>query len=885
MAAKTQIVKAAGLFLGPNELGSVPEGALSVADNIVIRKDNVIELRRGTYPVSAKTLVKLKSWKGVLIGHDGSTVLSRSNAAVDAWTDYAEAISAASGERVEMVEGGGNLYLTSDGNVCRLDALASPLELQSMPPCGFANGLLNTSGGTALEPLHTTSYRVVFGKHDANGRLILGKPSGRTIVVNTSAVDTYDLSCEFAIPPNLPLGTFARLYRTESVDNGIDPGDEHGLVMEEEVIQPVESASFARSAGSVVVITTSSPHGWPIGKTIVFYFTPDVTGPPLFAAGAYWAEVTGASTIEYTDSGTDGTVAAVRTIYPVQSTFGTPLSVPPQVDSTPDGYLGAALYTNPSQGRGIADAAEPIYGAKHMEGYQGAMFFGDITYPSKCDLYLLAVGGTDGLQIGDTITINGVVFTVIAGGLGWAANCFERYTGGTPSENIAGTVENLAGAINASRDTTVIARAEAGPDDIPGYLVLQEDDITTTLTVTVSRSTAWVIQDLKAPENIPNEVRWSLAQQPDATPLVDYARVGNLLSGVLRMVATRSALFIFKEDGLYVLRGTSSPWTIELLDASVVLVAPETATVLDNQIYCLTTRGVIRASENGVTLLSRPIEEALEDLDPDDVESYAFGVGYEEDHAYLLWIPTSGSPTQAEEAYVYDVYTDSWVRRTDGAAHGVIHDRKLYLASGSDVRAERKLWTTPGDQDYEIADDSFAVTITVGGTLVTEVTLADATNVLVGDALAQSSSFALVTAKVGNVLTLDRAQTWSAAAATSYRAISAIVQWSPNLGGDPSAQHRFIEAVLLFRSLYFAMSSIGFKSAHDPSWTTISLTGSSYGWTGAQALQFALRALVDGKHAVSTVLDVKYSVSQALTPWKLQGLAIKHRAIGDRMSK
>jgi hypothetical protein len=883
--AKTTTVKAAGLFLGPNDLGSIPEGALSVADNVVIRKDNVIELRRGVYAVSAKLLKKLKSWKGVLLGHDGSTILSRSNAAVDAWTDYSEAVDVPTGGRVEMVEGGGNLYLTSNDNPRRLDALASPIECQSIPPCGFASGTLVSSGGTALLPLKTVSYRVVFGKYDANDRLILGKPSGRTLVVNTDAVNTYDLSCYYDIPPNLPIGTFARLYRTESVDNGIDPGDEHGLVKEEDVITSAVSSDFTRAGGTTVTITFASPHGWPVGKAVSIYFTPDVTGPPLFAAGYYFATVTGASTVQYTDAGANGSVVISRTIIPVQTCFGCVVT-PSDLDSVPDGYLGAALYTNPSQGRGIADAADPIYGARHIESYQGAMFFGDITYPSKCDLYLLAVGGTDGLQVGDTITINGVVFTGVGMGIGPETPYFEVYSTGTPAKNIEETIQNLAGAVDAHRNTNAFSRPEGGPDDVPGYMAIQTNDISTPLTVTVSRSTAWNIQNLKSAEHIPNEVRWSLSQQPDMTPLVDYARVGNLAAAVKRMIATRNALFIFKEDGLYVLRGTVSPWTIELLDPSVILTAPESAVVLDNQIYCLTTRGVVRCSENGVTLLSRPIEPALENLDPDDVEDYAFGVGYEEDHAYLLWIPSTAWPYyEAGEAYVYDVYTDSWVRRTDVAAHGIVHLRKLYLASSGNVKAERKLWTTAGNQDYELADDSFAVTITVGGTGVTEVTLASATNVLVGDALVQSTSFAIVISKAGNVLTLDRAQTWAAAAATSYRAISGIVQWSPRLGGDPSAQHRFIEVALLFRALYFAAAEIGLSSAHDPSWTTIALTGSSYGWTGAQVVKFALRALVDRQHAVSTQLDVAYAVAQALTPWRIQGLSVKYRDIGDRTSK
>lgn len=908
--AKTVTVRAAGLFLGPNDLGSIPEGALSVADNVVIRRDNVVEPRRGIYPVSTKTLKKLTSWKGVLIGHDGATVLSRSNAAVDAWTDYAEACAAPSDARVEFAEGGGDLYVTSGVRPFRLDALAGVLEGQCIEPCSLAIGLtMGGGGGTALAPLKTISYRVVFGKYDANRRLILGQPSGRTLVVNTSSSLTYDLSCFYGIPRNsaipvagfphylgasMPAGSFVRLYRTESVDNGIDPGDEHGLVAEEELIRGFTSYSFTRTAGSpdVVDIVSSTPHGWPIGKMAWVSWDDDPLGPPSFYSAPYQAVVIDATTIRISvavaGSGY-GTVIAARNVQPRATNFGI-LSTGVGIDTVPDGYLGAALYTNPSQGRGAGDAATPIYAARHLASYQGSMFYGDITYPSSVDLYLLAVGGTNGLQNSDTITLNGYAYTARTSGLNYTLGHFGLYTAGTPAENIRNTMASLCQLLDVARiaggvPLTVYARMAAGVDDVPGHATVEEDDAVSALTVSVSRPTAWVIQNLKGPERIKNEIRWSMNQQPDMTAIVDYARIGNADSATLREVATRNALFIFKEDGLYILRGTVSPWTIELLDPSVILTAPESAVVLDNQIYCLTTRGVMRVSETGVTLLSRPIEPALEDLTPSNILLYAFGVGYEEDHAYLLWIPTSGSPTQAEEAYCYDVYTDSWVRRTDAAAHGVVHSRKLYLASGTAIRAERKLWTVAGDQDYELADDSFAVSITVGGTLVGSVTLADATNVLVGDALVQSSSIAIVTAKVGNVLTLDRLQTWTVAAATSYRAISSVVQWSPRLAGDPSSQNRFMEASLLFRNVYFADASIGIQSAHYPSWTTLPVLGSSYGWTGAQVKQFALRALIDREHAVSTQLDLKFSIAQALTPWRIQGLSVKHRPLSDRTSR
>jgi hypothetical protein len=897
--AKTLTVKAAGLFLDPNDLGSVPEGALSLAYNVVIRKDNVIEPRRGTKSVSSIPGFlpkKLKeNWKDVLLAHAGANQRV-SNAAVSAWTTLYPEVTTPDDCRVELVGGGGNMYLTSNEKPRRLEGVAGPVEDCGVPACDIIQGsLFASTGGTALAPLKTISYRVVFGKQDAADRLILGRPSGRGLVVNTDVALTFNLDCFYVIPyfpfstttgmyyP--PSGLFARLYRTESVDNGVDPGDEHGLVLQEDVITPVLSVSFARDGAGVVTITTAA-HGWAVDKFVWILIGTVSGGGITLGAGFYSAVVTDATHIELlgTPGAGTGTFAIALWVVPRATSFGT--GVPAAYankDAVPDGYLGAALYTNPSQGRGIADASIEIANARHLEQYQGAMFFSDITYPSRADIYLLAVGGTYGLALGDTITINGHVFTAAATTDHTAGN-FYLATLGTPAENIRDTMQALCLVVSLTGPDFTM-RAEAGPADIPGFAVLEFSDLSDDLVVTVSRSSAWSIQNLKERERIKNELRWSLNQQPDMTPVVDYARIGDQDSAVLCKKATRSAMFVFKEDGLYIVRGTTSPWVSELLDPSVILTAIETAVVLDNQIYCLTTRGVMRVSETGVTLLSRPIESALENLDPDDVAEHAFAVGYEEDHCYMLWIPRSAQPSQAEECYVYDVYTDAWTYRDDEAAHAVVHNRKLYQARDTEIREERKLFATPGDQDYELAEDEYAITISVGGTLVTSITLADATEVIVGDAVVQGASVAIVTAKVGNVLTLDRAQTWTAAAATSYRCFECAVQWSPKVGTEPSTQNRFKEFSLLFRNIYFAAATVGMRSAHDPSWTEIPLLGSNYGWDGSQVSQFALRALIDPAHAVSTQLDLFFRVTQALTPWKLQGLALQHKPLSGRTSK
>ena len=79
MAQSSVVLKAVGLITSPNQL-SLPDGALSQATNVLIRRDNVVEARRGykTYgdalPNSSDRAKQLFEYRRRIFRHFNTTL-------------------------------------------------------------------------------------------------------------------------------------------------------------------------------------------------------------------------------------------------------------------------------------------------------------------------------------------------------------------------------------------------------------------------------------------------------------------------------------------------------------------------------------------------------------------------------------------------------------------------------------------------------------------------------------------------------------------------------------------------------------------------------------------------------------------------------------------
>jgi len=198
-------LKALGLNTQPNEL-SVEPGSLSEASDIVIRRDNVIEPRRGfklfgeDFGTSTDRITQLFQYKERILRHY-NTILQFETDTTNIndeviFDDFCGSYSPVEpGIRIKSIEANGNFYFTTSTGIQKISARTAADFTSN---CGFvtqAGGIkaldieafLNFTYGVEgfLPPDSAVAYRVVWGTKDLNGNLILGVPSARAIVYNS----------------------------------------------------------------------------------------------------------------------------------------------------------------------------------------------------------------------------------------------------------------------------------------------------------------------------------------------------------------------------------------------------------------------------------------------------------------------------------------------------------------------------------------------------------------------------------------------------------------------------------------------------------------------------------------------------------------------------
>jgi hypothetical protein len=208
----------------------------------------------------------------------------------------------------------------------------------------------------------------------------------------------------------------------------------------------------------------------------------------------------------------------------------------------------------------------------------------------------------------------------------------------------------------------------------------------------------------------PNRVYFSKIGQPEAVPLVNYIDIGPKDKSIQRIMALRDSLVVLKEDGVYIISGSAAPnFSVRLSDSSALTFAPDTATNLNNLIYVLTSQGVVTVSETGVGVISRNIENKIQEIANAkfDYKLMSWGMASESDRCYLLWLPTKIGDMYSTQAFRYNTFTRTWTRWTKPANCGVVNpnDDKIYLGDASGrpyILKERKNFERQDFADREI---------------------------------------------------------------------------------------------------------------------------------------------------------------------------------------
>lgn len=238
--AQTLTLKVKGLITNPNTLDpTFVDGAMGVADNIVVDKDNLAESRRGFqkynnynvlggYNGTYDTMFNFEDT--LIIGYDDK--LAYDDITVNDWTDYSGTFAAPEeGFRIRPAQQNQNLYITTSNGIKKLESINSEFEDAGM--VRSLDGAGTVSGSTGwFTNLTAVCYRMVWLREDANKNLIVGAPSSRLVLGNNSGSDA-EVVLSFTIPSNVTVDDNYQIYRSNLTENLTDePSDELQLVLE-----------------------------------------------------------------------------------------------------------------------------------------------------------------------------------------------------------------------------------------------------------------------------------------------------------------------------------------------------------------------------------------------------------------------------------------------------------------------------------------------------------------------------------------------------------------------------------------------------------------------------------------------------------------------------
>jgi hypothetical protein len=666
------------------------------------------------------------------------------------------------GKRLRSVEQNGNLYFTSSEGIRKISTTsASGLSSAVITKAGGIKALdasvsINNNSGF-FTANSVVAYRIVWGIQDSNSNLILGTPSSREVLRNTSA-SSKTVNITITIPLGITTSYFYQVYRSAVVadpSGDQDPGDELQLVYE---ANPTNSDLTAgsvsitdiypellRAKAANLYTNQNSGEGIlqandipPLAKDITsfkgytFYANTSTLQRLDLSLLAISALVSGTSTLTVTDGTTTNTY-----------TFKTQtITCDTHTNTTVDNIASTATLR----------AGQSISGADFAAG-----------------TFIVRIVSATSIEISQAATATTAATTFDVGFEDNTSKFVAISEAATPAQQVDETARSLVRVINAQDSEIVYAYYLSGPSDVPGQILLEARTLSQDafhLTVNDAATTGIEFNPtlpaagssvISNNEVNPNRIYYSKFQQPESVPLLNYLDVGPKDKAIIRILALRDNLFILKEDGVYRLSGLTTPFTVYPFDFSVTITAPDSAVVLNNLIYVYSSQGIGRISDTGVEVISRPIEdEIIKFLIPNytNFETATFGVAYESDRSYYLFTVTDTTDTYATQCFRYNTFTNTWTKADLAKRCGGVNpsDDKLYLGPTDTnyIEQERKIFDRTDFSDREIA-------LTLGSASVdgTTITLSSLNNISEGDVVVQTQY--LTMRQINQLLTkLDR---------------------------------------------------------------------------------------------------------------------------------
>jgi hypothetical protein len=746
----------------------------------------------------------------------------------------------------------------------------------------------------------TNNYIVAANLSDADAAPSTGQ-------ITVTGVDTYTYTCtgtpgasgtgdfarneyvlvRFSCPDDLQYGDFYEIYRTElSGADTTDPGDEQKRIARVIVNDNAVTAVAVSMTGSATTVTvTLTAHGFAKGD-VVLMSEVSVGG---YENGAHEITSVTANTFTYEVASAPGS-----------GTGKCRLLTTTHIDGLDPSFLADKLYTNPTQETITQANTRPPW-AKTFCQWKNRIWYGNTKREHYLDIQLTGVtglvAGTSSLTL--TLGASTETYTFATAVDYYAKEFLLDSTSTTEAEKIRRTMQSLCTVINRCSEYWY-AWYTSGIEDAPGMVTIETRALNTAeFSMTCNATATGTVFEPDIPTSgtnlysdnfrLLNGVYYSKPNQPHAAPDGNFNEdLGDPSREVLRLIPTRDSILVVKEDGIFRISGDSDrTFTFRALDTTVFARAPETWVGLDNAVWGLSTKGVLRVTESGTELMSKPNEPDIEALlDHASFETLCHAVGYESEGLYILFAPELSTDAKCTIGWVYpadgSAGPTTW-HRDIKAAHVLFDDQELFVVSGDSddhVFRERKNHddldymdeeldlTVQSVTTYEHADlgtrSRVRVLFPIAGTLNTDMVPK------AGDLF----RYTPLTLPYSKILTAENVDVDTydfyladyfpgmiAGAGTVTRSIPCVVKWHPEAAGAATVLKSFSFLQLYFNRANVSRATVAFNS---------DLASESEYEILLQALQDnALRVVVPQSHALGRTLQVTFKHQVANEPWEL----------------
>jgi len=905
-----------GLHTSNSDISGVPSGSLSIANNLDLTKLNLAQCRRGFdqlgtgLPSASYRATKLFDYSGSIFSIYNSTL----NYYSSGWSTNGALVKPTYAIVSRFATLSQNLYITSSSGIKKIDQATGTLYSAGIPNALDMTLTADTSvTGTAVAVNKKVAYRYFIGRYDFNNNFVRGGVSGRAVYENGATAR--NVIVKGFIPSGIDNTYIAQVYRSDEfalTASGGVADDELQLCYE----IPIETNMFSTAVKTISSVDTgldtltSAAHGYKNG-TIVQIAASTTLPAPFVALTDYFVIGVTTNTFQlattFTGSAINITTSGSGTI----TTQG--VNAFCFNDITPNSLLGSTIYTAPSQQGLVNNNAQPPL-ASDIANFKNFLFFADTESLNRFSFTLISVydGAASGvLKVNDTITIGAEVYTAKA--TANAANKEFAIDTATASLSIRidNTIKSFISIVNQGSSLYYAYLATISDDDLPGKVRIESRTLGASSFYVVSNNqtafnpqltSASVANQKSKSDAFRNGLMFSKQSEGEAVPIKNQLKVGNSDDPISRIVTIRDSLLIFKaKDGTYILRGDNETnFSVQLLDATAKLVAPESIAILNSQVYGLFEAGICSVSDTSVEVVSDAIKNKLQALYGQalvQIKAYSFGVGYETEGNYILSVPETSGATYATKQYVYNVFNRNFWEWNLSVGSGLVSssDGKLYFGSAADNRIlkEFKDFTQDDFRDYEAS-------LTLSSYVTTTLTISGTAAMTAGDLLVQTGldpSYIVSVNSAAGTCVVDLSQSWNTGLPVlHYKAIACTMEWNPDFAGNPAGLKHYQTLNMLFNSALIKTGTLTFSGDTNPGVNQITITGptSSGGfgymaWDdgpwGGDSAPLPIRVGVPRLNARANNLTVKFEHRIAGSDWKLGGVALDFLPTSTRTAR